>query len=173
MSLPNPEGSVFHDADISCSVSSLVARGGKFRRGEHGVQRGRARIAQNDKYLDADALSEDYYDSIYDGVLDDWYDAVYDGLFDDLYGKYYDGVLNEAPESVPYAQVSDVRSITYKALSDARSDWYSDLSDMRSDVYGLCTQIRSSIYNKDYDFTKDIERYQKKFAQFNDDQSAQ
>lgn len=44
---------------------------------------------------------------------------------------------------------------------------------MRSDVYGLYTQIRSSIYNKDYDFTKDIERYQKKFAQFNDDQSAQ
>lgn len=123
-------------------------------------------LAQDNKYLDADALSEDYYDAVYDGTLDDWYDEIYDGILDDVYDKYYDGVLDDALDTVPYAEVSDVRSDTYKALSNARSDFYSDLSDMRGDVYGMYTDIRSEIYGDDYDFTKVIERYQKKFAKF-------
>lgn len=122
--------------------------------------------AAADNHLDGEAIAEELYDDVYDGALDDYYDDIYDGLFADIYEKYYDGVLDDAPDSVSYSELSDIRSETYKMISDARSDFYSDLSDMRSDFYKLYSNVHGDLWNDKYDFSSDIERFQKKIAAF-------
>lgn len=114
--------------------------------------------------LEWDDLTSDFYDGVYDGALDNFYDDVYDGAFDDIYDEIYDGALDNYPDDVDYSARSEVTTAFYKALSNERTDFYKALSDVRTDVYKLYSNIRSELYKDKYDFTADLERFQKKIA---------
>lgn len=122
--------------------------------------------ASADKYLDADALLDDFYKTVYEDGFETYYDDIYDTAYEDMYDKYYGGVLEDRPENMEYSEYSDLRSNVYKAWSDSKSDFYSDWSDMKSAVYTLYSDVSSDVWKNDYDFSKAIERFQKKTAQF-------
>lgn len=122
--------------------------------------------ATADKYLDADALLDDFYKSVYEDAFEDYYDDIYDTAYEDVYDKYYDGVLDDRPENMEYSEWSDLRSEAYKEWSNSKSDFYSNWSDMKSAVYTLYSDVSSEIWDDEFDFTKAIERFQKKTAQF-------
>lgn len=122
--------------------------------------------ASADKYLDADALLDDFYKTVYEDAFEGYYDDIYDTAYEDVYDKYYDGVLEDRPENMEYSEWSDLRSAAYKAWSDSKSDFYSEWSDMKSAVYTLYSDVNSDVWNDRYDFAKAIERFQKKTAQF-------
>ena len=122
--------------------------------------------ATSDKYLDADALLDDFYKAVYEDAFEDYYDDIYDTAYEDVYDKYYDGLLDDKPENMEYSEWSDLRSEAYKAWSDSKSDFYSTWSDMKSAVYTLYSDVNSEIWDDEFDFTKAIERFQKKTTQF-------
>lgn len=125
-----------------------------------------AQQAKNNKYLDAKEMMKDYYSAVYEDDFKNLYSSIYEDSFKEVYEKYYDGSLKDAYNTIPYEQWSDTRSTAYSEWSDTRSDFYSLWSDARSDVYGMYSDINSEIWDKDYDFSKVIERYQKKFAKY-------
>jgi hypothetical protein len=122
--------------------------------------------ASADKYLDADALLDDFYKTVYEDGFETYYDDIYETSYEDMYDKYYGGVLEDKPENMEYSEYSDLRSNAYKAWSDSKSDFYSEWSDMKSAVYTLYSDINSDVWKDNYDFSKAIERFQKKTAQF-------
>lgn len=122
--------------------------------------------ASADKYLDADALLDDFYKTVYEDGFETYYDDIYDTSYEDMYDKYYGGVLEDKPENMEYSEYSDLRSNAYKAWSDSKSDFYSEWSDMKSAVYTLYSDVNSDVWKDNYDFSKAIERFQKKTAQF-------
>lgn len=122
--------------------------------------------ASADKYLDADALLDDFYKTVYEDGFETYYEDIYDTAYEDMYDKYYGGVLEDKPENMEYSEYSDLRSNAYKAWSDSKSDFYSEWSDMKSAVYTLYSDVNSDVWKDNYDFSKAIERFQKKTAQF-------
>lgn len=122
--------------------------------------------ASADKYLDADALLDDFYKTVYEDGFETYYDDIYETSYEDMYDKYYGGVLEDKPENMEYSEYSDLRSNAYKAWSDSKSDFYSEWSDMKSAVYTLYSDVNSDVWKDNYDFSKAIERFQKKTAQF-------
>ena len=122
--------------------------------------------ASADKYLDADALLDDFYKTVYEDGFETYYDDIYDTSYEDMYDKYYGGVLEDKPENMEYSEYFDLRSNAYKAWSDSKSDFYSEWSDMKSAVYTLYSDVNSDVWKDNYDFSKAIERFQKKTAQF-------
>ena len=49
--------------------------------------------ASADKYLDADALLDDFYKTVYEDGFETYYDDIYETSYEDMYDKYYGGVL--------------------------------------------------------------------------------
>lgn len=125
-----------------------------------------AQQVQADPDMDWDAVTENFYDSVYDTDFDNFYDDIYDTAFDDVYDKYYDGALEYKPENVEYKDYYEERSECYKAWSNARSDFYKAWSNMRSNIYKLWSEVRSTLWKDKYDFNADIERFQKKCAPY-------
>lgn len=121
---------------------------------------------QADPDMNWDAVTDDFYDSVYNTALDNFYDDIYDTTLDDVYDKYYDDVLDEKPDNVEYESYYAERSECYKAWSNARSDFYKAWSNMRSNVYKLWSEVRSTLWKDKYDFSADIERFQKKCAPY-------
>lgn len=103
------------------------------------------------------------YDTVYDDAGDEIYDGIYDGLLDDLYDAFYDGVFDDAYDTIPYSELSKVRSNEYGWLSDCRSDVYSDLSDCRSDIYDFYCDIRGEMWSDD------IEKAKRELEKFRED----
>lgn len=119
-----------------------------------------------DPDMDWDEATEEFYDSVYDTTLDNFYDDIYDTTLDDVYDKYYDGALDDKPDNVEYTTWSEQRTECYKAWTNERSDFYKAWSNMRSNVYKLWSEVRSTLWKDKYDFTSDIERFQKKCAPY-------
>lgn len=108
--------------------------------------------SNDEKYEELDKL----YKIIYDDGGESIYDGVYDGILSDMYNDFYDGILADAYDSVPYAELSKLRTQEYKWWSNTRSDVYKQWSNFRSDVYKFWSSLRSKVWNDEIDETKEI-----------------
>lgn len=82
---------------------------------------------------------------------------------DDMYGFYYEGLLDDAYDTVPYDEWSELSSNEYDWWSDACSTVYDDWSDFRSDVYDFWDDLRSEVWDDD------IEKATEKMEDFRTD----
>ena len=79
------------------------------------------------------------------------------------YGFYYEGLLDDAYDTAPYDEWSELSSNEYTWWSDTCSTVYDDWSDFRSDVYDFLDDLRSEVWDDD------IEKATKKMEDFRTD----
>jgi hypothetical protein len=99
-----------------------------------------------DKIISSNTSNDEKYEE-----LDKLYKIIYDGG-----ESIYDGILADAYDSVPYAELSKLRTQEYKWWSNTRSNVYKQWSNFRSDVYKFWSSLRSKVWNDEIDETKEI-----------------